>query len=101
MVARFLMGLSPDILYWINTVSAALDNATLAAVEVSPSMPPETLRHVLMGLLLAGIMLIPGNLPNIIVASKLGIKSSEWAKWGFPLGLLLMVNYFWMLKVFG
>ena len=47
-----------------------------------------------MGLLIAGGMLIPGNIPNIISAGKLGISSKEWAKLGVPLGLVLMAIYF-------
>ena len=39
-------------------------------------------------------MLIPGNIPNIICAGKLSIKSKEWAKFGFPLGLAIMVSVF-------
>ena len=49
---------------------------------------------VLMGLLIAGGMLIPGNIPNIISAGKLGITSKEWAKLGVPLGLITMAIYF-------
>ena len=50
-----------------------------------------------MGLLLAGGMLIPGNIPNIIAAGKLKIKSSEWAIFAVPLGLLVMGGYFCLL----
>jgi predicted cation transporter len=48
----------------------------------------------LMGLLIAGGMLVPGNIPNIISANKLGITSKEWARLGIPLGLVLMLVYF-------
>ncbi|HMB45462.1 MAG TPA: DUF1646 family protein [Candidatus Methanoperedens sp.] len=48
----------------------------------------------LMGLLIAGVMLIPGNIPNIISANKLGITSKEWAKLGLPLGAVIMVVYY-------
>ena len=44
-----------------------------------------------MGLLIAGGMLIPGNIPNIIAAGKIDISSSEWAKTGIPLGMALML----------
>jgi predicted cation transporter len=47
-----------------------------------------------MGLLIAGGMLVPGNIPNIISASKLGITSKEWARLGVPIGLVSMVIYF-------
>jgi len=81
-------------LYWINMVSAVLDNATLAAAEISPAMGLLQIKSILLGLLIAGGMLIPGNIPNIISAGKLKIKSSEWAKAGVPLGLAVMAVYF-------
>jgi len=84
-------------LYWLNTISAVLDNATLAAAEISPSMGILQIKSATVGLLIAGGMLIPGNIPNIICAGKLGIKSSEWAKFGLPLGLLVMTGYFFLL----
>jgi len=84
-------------LYWLNMVSAVLDNATLAAAEISPSMSLLQIKSSLLGLLIAGGMLIPGNIPNIISAGKLKIKSSEWAKFGVPLGLMVMTGYFFLL----
>jgi predicted cation transporter len=99
MVDRFFTDLSPSFLYWINMVSAVLDNASMAAAEISPLMPIKTLEYILMGLLLSGVMLIPGHLPNIIVAKKLGIKSGEWAKQGIPLGLYFLVIFFVALKL--
>ncbi|MDD5432071.1 MAG: DUF1646 family protein [Candidatus Omnitrophica bacterium] len=84
-------------LYWFNVVSAVLDNATLAAAEISPSLSLVQLKSILLGLLIAGGMLIPGNIPNIIAAGKLKIKSSEWAKIGVPLGLLVMFICFFLL----
>ena len=81
-------------LYWVNMVSAVLDNATLTAAEISPLLSESQIRSALMGLLIAGGMLIPGNIPNIIAAGKMGITSREWAKIGVPLGLAIMVAYF-------
>ena len=52
-----------------------------------------------MGLLIAGGMLIPGNIPNIIAAGKLEITSAEWARTGIPIGLALMVLVFGILFV--
>jgi predicted cation transporter len=97
LVERFVLPLPAWALYWVNSVSAVLDNATLAAAEINPAMSRETLRDLLLGLLLAGGMLIPGNIPNIICASKLGIRSSEWARLGLPAGLLLMAVVFGLL----
>lgn len=85
-------------LYWMNMVSAVLDNATLTAAEIGPSMHITQTKAALLGLLISGGMLIPGNIPNIISAGKLNIKSMEWAKFGVPLGLITMLIYFFLLK---
>lgn len=84
-------------LYWINMISAVLDNATLAAAEIGPGMNMIQIKAALLGLLISGGMLIPGNIPNIISAGKLKIKSSEWAKVGIPMGLVAMVLYFFVI----
>ncbi len=52
-----------------------------------------------MGLLIAGGMLIPGNIPNIIAAGKMGITSREWARLGIPLGLIIMALFFCILFI--
>ena len=94
LVERYLVNASPKALFWVNIISAILDNATLTAAEISPNMPAATIQCILMGLLIAGGMLIPGNIPNIICANKLSIKSKEWAIFGAPLGLAIMVVFF-------
>ncbi|MCX5854632.1 MAG: DUF1646 family protein [Deltaproteobacteria bacterium] len=86
-------------LYWVNMISAVLDNATLAAAEIGPTLSVHQLKSALMGLLIAGGMLIPGNIPNIIAAGKLEITSKEWARRGVPLGLVLMVCFFGILFI--
>lgn len=95
----YIEPLSPQLLYWANSVSAILDNATLAAAEISKEMTILQLDSALMALLIAGGMLIPGNIPNIIAANKLKITSKEWAKLGVPLGAVLMAIYFVILFV--
>ncbi|MCU0913911.1 MAG: DUF1646 domain-containing protein [Planctomycetes bacterium] len=97
LIDKYVIQLPTTALYWINMISAVLDNATLTAAELSPKMQLKQIQSVLMGLLIAGGMLIPGNIPNIICAGKLGIKSREWATFGVPLGLALMVAYFLVL----
>jgi predicted cation transporter len=97
LIDRFFLGLEPSVLYWLNMISAVLDNATLTATEVSRSMGPVTLKAILLGLLISGGMLIPGNIPNIISASKLKIRSGEWAKFGVPLGLIIMLIFYFSL----
>jgi predicted cation transporter len=100
LIEEYILGLHPMLLYWINMISAILDNATLAAAEVSPAMDSETIRAILLGLLISGGMLIPGNIPNIIAAGKLNITSKEWARFGVPVGLITMAAYFVVLFVF-
>jgi len=99
LIDRFVIGLDTRLLYWMNMVSAILDNATLTAAEISPQMHVDQIRAVLMGLLISGGMLIPGNIPNIIAANKLKIRSRTWARYGVPLGLVLLVVYFGALFV--
>lgn len=94
LINTYVIHLPSMLLYWINISSAVLDNATLAAAEVSPAMSTKQIQAILMGLLLSGGMLIPGNIPNIISSGKLGIKSREWAKIGLPLGFALLIIYF-------
>jgi predicted cation transporter len=85
-------------LFWANSVSAIVDNATLTAAEIGPSLTLPQQRAVLMGLLISGGMLIPGNIPNIVAANRLGISSSEWARVGFLTGIPLMLACFAVLE---
>ena len=93
-VDKYLTRIPAYALYWVNIISAILDNATLTAAEITPAMPEQTIKAALAGLLIAGGMLIPGNIPNIICANKLSIKSREWAVFGVPLGMVLMIGFF-------
>jgi predicted cation transporter len=54
-----------------------------------------------MGLLISGGMLIPGNIPNIVAANRLGIGSREWARMGLLIGLPLMALCFGALYLTG
>ena len=99
LISKYLIDLNPYILYWINMISAVLDNATLTAAEISPAMETDTVRDILLGLLISGGMLIPGNIPNIIAAGKLKITSKEWAVIGVPIGLVSMVICFIILII--
>jgi predicted cation transporter len=96
-IDTYIIHLHTGYLYWFNMSSAVLDNATLAAAEVSDKMSLIQIKAVLMGLLISGGMMIPGNIPNIISAGKLKIKSREWIKLGVPLGLTIMIVYYMIL----
>ena len=96
--AKFVDTLSNDALFWLNTVSAALDNATLVALEVHGMELPRA-REAIIALLVSGGMLIPGNIPNIVSAGALKISSSTWAKIGLPIGVVALGIYFALLKL--
>ena len=86
--------LSGKILFWANAASVVIDNATLAAIEVTPTVTLHNLTYMIIGLAAFGSMLVQGNLPNIVAAEKLGIKSRQWARVAVPVGLALMTGYF-------
>lgn len=88
------------LLYWANMTSAVLDNATLAAAELGPQMSAAQIKGIIMGIIISGGMLVPGNIPNIIAASKLRISSRAWAVTGVPFGLVLMLVYYVVLYRF-
>lgn len=97
LIDMYLVDVSSLVLFWVNIVSAILDNATLAAAEIGPALSEAQIKSALLGLLIAGGMLIPGNIPNIIAAHALKIKSTEWARLGVPLGLVLMLATMFLL----
>ena len=51
------------LLYWLNLSSAMLDNATLTAAEIGPQMQILQIKSAILGLIISGGMLIPGNIP--------------------------------------
>jgi predicted cation transporter len=81
-------------LYWVNMISAAVDNATLTAAEIGPALSIIQIKSALLSLLISGGMLIPGNIPNIVAAGRLKITSGEWARRGVVLGLVILVLCF-------
>jgi predicted cation transporter len=101
MVDEYISRIPQAALFWLNSISAIVDNATLTAAEIGPSLSHSQQRGILMGLLISGGMLIPGNIPNIVAASRLGISSSEWAKVGLAAGVPLMAICFVVLYLAG
>ena len=99
LILEYIIQIPSEGLYWVNIVSAVLDNATLAAAEIGPQLSMIQIKSALMGLLIAGGMLIPGNIPNIIAAGRMEITSKEWARYGLPLGFALMLIFFVILFV--
>lgn len=94
LIVWYIVHIPSWILYWINMISAILDNATLTAMEIGPTLVLPQIISIIMGLLIAGGMLIPGNIPNIVAAGRLKINMREWAIIGVPIGLVIMAVYF-------
>jgi predicted cation transporter len=82
-------------------ISAVLDNATLTAIEINAQMVLPKIIAVVMGLLISGGMLIPGNIPNIVAAGRLKISMKEWSRLGVPIGLVMLTVFFGILLIFG
>jgi predicted cation transporter len=101
LVIWFLMKVPAIALFWVNIISAVLDNATLTAIEIDANMLMPQITCIVLGLLVAGGMLIPGNIPNIVAAGRLKINMKEWAVIGLPIGLVIMVIYFLILLFTG
>lgn len=95
---RWLLHIGRSTLFWANMSSAALDNSTLVALEAR-SLGRGGLPWAMTSLLIAGGMLIPGNIPNIVCAGKLKIRSLEWARLGIPLGLAMLGIAFALLRL--
>ena len=94
--ARYVPMIGHSALYWANTISAAMDNATLVAIEIR-GMQMARAREAIIALLVAGGMLIPGNIPNIVAAAVLRIDAGAWARIGIPMGFVLLGIYFALL----
>jgi len=100
LAAHYVPMFGRSALFWANTISAAMDNATLVALEIR-AMDPRHAREAIIALLVAGGMLIPGNIPNIVAAAALRIRAGDWAKIGIPIGLVLLSIYFVLLRTGG
>jgi predicted cation transporter len=93
-VNEYVHRVPENLLFWTNTLSAVVNNSTLAVIEISPSMSVSQQRAALLGLLISGGMLITGNIPNVVAASRLRIGSREWARVGIGFGLVLLILCF-------
>jgi predicted cation transporter len=86
-------------LFWLNTISAVVNNSTLAVLEMGPTLSINKQRSALLGLLISGGALVPGNIPNIVAAGRLGITSREWAKIGVGTAALFLISCFVILML--
>ena len=97
-VDAYIHRLPTGLLFWMNSISAVVDNSTLAAVEIGPSLSMDQQRAAFLSLLISGGALVTGNIPNIVAASRLGITSREWAGIGLGTGALLLILCFVVLS---
>ncbi len=98
-VDRFIVGLSSELLYILGSISAAVDNATLAAAIISPELELEQIKSFLVSLIISGGFLIPGNVPNIIIALRHDITFKQWMKIALPIGLPVFFGAFFVFFV--
>jgi len=94
LVDEYISRMSHWAMFWMNSISEIVDNATLTAAEIGPSLTRMQQRSILMGLLISGGILSPDNIPNIVAAGRLGITNREWARMGLLAGLPLMIVCF-------
>jgi predicted cation transporter len=98
-VDAYIAGFPSGSLFWLNTISAVVNNSTLAAVEIGPALSLNQQRAALLGLLISGGMLVPGNIANVVAASRLRIASREWARIGLGAGITLLILCFVVLSL--
>lgn len=99
-IERAFLSLHPGVLYWANGAAAVMDNAAMVAVQISPTMGQDQLRHAFLGILTSGGALLAGDPPNLVAAHKLGIPARTWAGVGVPASAALMLFCFFSLAGF-
>lgn len=98
-VEKYIIGLSPTLMYLFGASSSFLDNATVAAAIISPQMSVFQIKSFLISLLISGGFLIPGNVPNIVIAHTHNISFKEWAKLALPIGIPILIAMFFMVTI--
>ncbi|NPA71094.1 MAG: DUF1646 domain-containing protein [Crenarchaeota archaeon] len=97
LVKLYFSKLSPDEFYFLGIMSAVVDNATLVAALVSPALSLKDIIFFVTSTLISGGFLVPGNIPNIIVASRIKIRFVEWAKYGLMVGVPVLIAVYILL----
>ncbi len=94
LIEKAFLGLQPAVLFWANGTAAFMDNSALVAIQVSPEMSKDQIRHAFLGVLTSGGALLAGDPPNLVAAHKLGISARSWALVGVPVSAALMMFCF-------
>src|SRR4029434_3935859 len=68
LIDAYLIRMSTQALFWLNMVSAVLDNATLAAAEIGPSLTETQIKSALLGLLISGGVRSPADISHTLAA---------------------------------
>ncbi len=87
-------------LFWLNSISAILDNATLAAAEVGASMSSPQLDYALLGPHHRGRHPHPGEHPEHHFGREAQNQEQGMDGRGLPIGAVAMAVYFIALLVF-
>jgi len=101
LVDKYFRYMSSEILYFVGSISAVVDNATLTAAFIGPELELAQIKSFLLSLLISGGFLIPGNIPNIVAAEIIGIRFREWARIALPLGIPMFLIVFALLFLLG
>jgi len=99
LVELYFSRLSPDHYYLIGVISSFVDNATLAAAMVGPELSHSDVLYFVLSMLISGGFLVPGNIPNIIIASRVGIGFRDWAACALKIGVAVYVAVYLVLKI--
>jgi len=98
-VELYLKDLPSMYMYLFGSISAIVDNATLTATVIDPELSLLQIKSFLISLLIAGGFLIPGNIPNIVMANIHKIEFREWAREAIPIGIIPFI-ILWILIEF-
>ncbi len=101
LVEMYFSKISADLYYLLGSISSFVDNATLAAAMVGPELTKAELTHFILSMLISGGFLVPGNIPNIIIASRTGINFREWASYALRVGIPAYILMYLILRVVG
>ncbi len=97
LVKLYFSKLTPDEFYFLGIMSAVVDNATLVAALVSPALSLKDIIFFVTSTLISGGFLVPGNIPNIVVASRIKIRFVEWARYGLTVGVPVLIAVYILL----
>jgi len=101
LAARYVPILGHSGLYWANTISAAMDNATLVALEIH-AMDPARAREAVIALLVAGGFLVlgawAGTLRSLFGAGSVYLHAFGYGIWSLEQEFILNSFFYLLLE---